>query len=217
MKEISLVELKDVLEIYDFTELHIHHTYSPDHADFDGSNHFDLQEGMRDYHVNTRGWRDIGQHLTLFPDGVFLTGRDFMLSPASANNHNGVDGVSSHPLSVEMIGNFMEGYDTFEGKQLNAMVELAKMFYNIDKPIFFHRELNATSCPGTSIEKEWFMSMLKEAKFSDVDGHWAEADILDLIEKGLMSGYEDGTFKPNKPVTRAEMASVINRLIKRGE
>ncbi|MBW5447366.1 S-layer homology domain-containing protein [Cohnella sp. CFH 77786] len=32
------------------------------------------------------------------------------------------------------------------------------------------------------------------------------------IEKGLVSGYTDQTFKPNKPVTRAELASILDRL-----
>ena len=34
-------------------------------------------------------------------------------------------------------------------------------------------------------------------KFSDIKGHWAESLINDFINKGYISGYEDGTFKPN--------------------
>lgn len=40
----------------------------------------------------------------------------------------------------------------------------------------------------------------------DVKGHWAEEEIRDLIERGEMQGYEDGTFRPDNPLTRAEYA-----------
>ena len=46
----------------------------------------------------------------------------------------------------------------------------------------------------------------------DYEGHWAEKAIRRCIEKGLMTGYKDGTFQPDKPVTRAELATVLERL-----
>ena len=42
--------------------------------------------------------------------------------------------------------------------------------------------------------------------FSDVEGHWAEAWIEQLAAEGITSGYPDGTFRPDRIVTRAEMA-----------
>lgn len=50
--------------------------------------------------------------------------------------------------------------------------------------------------------------------FSDTQKHWAKADIEKVAAKGIMSGYADNTFKPEKTVTRAELATVIARLIK---
>lgn len=47
----------------------------------------------------------------------------------------------------------------------------------------------------------------------DYSTHWAVKDIDWCIERGLMTGYPDGTFKPDKPVTRAEMAVIIRRII----
>jgi len=41
--------------------------------------------------------------------------------------------------------------------------------------------------------------------FSDVPaGHWAAADIAGAVKAGYVSGLPDGTFKPDKPVSRAE-------------
>lgn len=47
---------------------------------------------------------------------------------------------------------------------------------------------------------------------NDFDEHWAAPDIRWVIDKGLMQGYPDGTFKPDKPITRAEMAVILHRL-----
>ncbi len=48
----------------------------------------------------------------------------------------------------------------------------------------------------------------------DVTGHWAEKAIRRCIERGLLRGYPDGSFQPDKPVTRAELATVLDRLNK---
>ncbi|MBW7457581.1 S-layer homology domain-containing protein, partial [Paenibacillus sepulcri] len=45
----------------------------------------------------------------------------------------------------------------------------------------------------------------------DIKGHWAESQISGWIDKGYIKGYEDGSFKPNKTITRAEFSTLINR------
>lgn len=49
------------------------------------------------------------------------------------------------------------------------------------------------------------------ASFSDINGHWASADIVEANRKGLVAGYTDGTFKPNNNITRAECVAMLNR------
>ena len=51
-------------------------------------------------------------------------------------------------------------------------------------------------------------------KIDDITGHWAEKSIRRCIERGLMKGYPDGSFQPDKPVTRAELAVILDRLDK---
>ena len=46
---------------------------------------------------------------------------------------------------------------------------------------------------------------------TDIDGHWAEAQIERWIERGIVKGYEDGTFKPENPIKRCEFAALMNR------
>lgn len=51
--------------------------------------------------------------------------------------------------------------------------------------------------------------------YSDTTGHWAEDYINKLGALGWMNGYGDGTFIPNAYITRAEAATVINKLLQR--
>lgn len=49
--------------------------------------------------------------------------------------------------------------------------------------------------------------------FGDVaEDHWAEGVIYAAVRAGLFNGYDDGSFKPDKSITRAEAAAVIDRL-----
>lgn len=50
--------------------------------------------------------------------------------------------------------------------------------------------------------------------FSDVEGHWGKAAILRWSGIGVLSGYPDGTFRPDNPVTRGELATIINKLMR---
>ncbi len=43
----------------------------------------------------------------------------------------------------------------------------------------------------------------------DISGHWAQANIEKLLESDAISGYPDGTFKPDNTITRAEFATVL--------
>ncbi|WP_225442816.1 S-layer homology domain-containing protein [Paenibacillus lycopersici] len=50
--------------------------------------------------------------------------------------------------------------------------------------------------------------------FSDIQGHWAEASIKQAVSDGIVNGYQDGTFKPNQTVTRAEFAVMLINALK---
>ena len=45
--------------------------------------------------------------------------------------------------------------------------------------------------------------------FTDTNGHWAEDTINKWKDEGVITGYPDGTFKPDNPVTRGELAKII--------
>ena len=46
-------------------------------------------------------------------------------------------------------------------------------------------------------------------RFSDIQGHWSQGFIEALAARRILSGYSDGTYRPNNSVTRAEFAAII--------
>lgn len=49
--------------------------------------------------------------------------------------------------------------------------------------------------------------------YSDVSGHWASSSIESSEKGGFLAGYQDGTFRPNQPITGAELAAALNELL----
>lgn len=45
--------------------------------------------------------------------------------------------------------------------------------------------------------------------FTDIQGHWAEKSILQMAERGAVHGYTDGSFLPNRQITRAEFTAIL--------
>ena len=214
-------ELLKELDKYTFKQLHTHHTWKPTHRSFTGKNHIQLQENMKNHHVKVNGWSDIGQHLTLMPDGLWVTGRPFDKVPAS------ISGWNTGALAVEMLGNFDKigelpynnlGYDELEGEQKKQILLLMKYF--IDKygedSIKFHREgpRVSKSCPGTSLNK---VVMIREAKAMsekkevriDINqpSSWAKESWEWATKEGLLNGK-----RPKDNITREELAIVLHRL-----
>lgn len=110
----SWIKSKQVSRTVRFVQLH--HTWVPSYAHFTGSNHFELQRGMQNTHRNNNGWSDIGQHLTIFPDGKICTGRSLELTPACIYMNN------SEAICIEVLGDFDAGRDQMTTDQKDSVV-----------------------------------------------------------------------------------------------
>jgi len=53
----------------------------------------------------------------------------------------------------------------------------------------------------------------KIISFHDIAGHWAESVIMEAVEQGIVNGYEDGSFRPERQVTRAEFSVMLVRAL----
>jgi hypothetical protein len=51
-------------------------------------------------------------------------------------------------------------------------------------------------------------------KLSDIQGHWAQKDIEKLVAAGAIAGYPDGSFQPDKTISRAEFTTVLVKTLK---
>lgn len=65
------------------------------------------------------------------------------------------------------------------------------------------------------IEEFWMITPFSVMNFTDLDEtHWAYKNIAKCVEKELLLGYPDGSFRPDKEMTRAEGAALIYRILK---
>ncbi len=76
-----------------------------------------------------------------------------------------------------------------------------------DKPTFAWRTASQSGADPANPP-----SLNKAMQFTDIETHWAKAAILALAERKLVNGYPDGSFKPDGGLTRAEFASLTNRV-----
>lgn len=76
--------------------------------------------------------------------------------------------------------------------------------------------------PDTSITRAEFAAICArfdtgltdgDSEFTDISGHWAEAEIERAVSLGWIQGYGDGTFRPDQYITRAEAMTIINRVL----
>ncbi|CAH8772217.1 N-acetylmuramoyl-L-alanine amidase [Paenibacillus dendritiformis] len=77
-----------------------------------------------------------------------------------------------------------------------------------------HRHWSGKACPSRILPR-WaeFIKLMEKPKQLDYAGHWAEASIRRVMDAGIMGGRNTG-FAPNEPITRAEIAVVVDRLLK---
>ncbi|MBQ4528319.1 MAG: S-layer homology domain-containing protein [Clostridia bacterium] len=61
--------------------------------------------------------------------------------------------------------------------------------------------------PGTDVNQS--NDSKPTVDYIDTKGHFAEEEIKSLAQKGIISGFEDGTFQPDSPVTRAQFVKLV--------
>jgi hypothetical protein len=145
------------------SEVHLHHTWRPTRSQFKG---LATIEAIRNFHVNTNGWDDIAQHLTVDPQGFVWTGRNWNLPPASQAGRNGTR--QQGPFMIEVVGDFDRGRDQLDGEQRAAVIEIIASILHVrglgTGNVFFHHDLGSPkTCPGDSIDKPALVREIQSA------------------------------------------------------
>lgn len=95
-----------------------HHIFRPSDSNFTDSNYFELQNSMRDYLIWHKGFREIGQHFTTFPDLQIMTGRSIESNPACIKGNN------AGGICLEHLGNFDLGEDKMTVEQKETIIRM---------------------------------------------------------------------------------------------
>lgn len=95
-----------------------HHTEIPNYGYFKNENHFTLLHGMKKSHMEERGFSDIAQNFTTFPDGTLAVCRSLENDPA------GIKGANKNGICIEHLGNFNNGKDQMKDEQRKTIIEL---------------------------------------------------------------------------------------------
>ncbi|TEB06363.1 N-acetylmuramoyl-L-alanine amidase [Pelotomaculum propionicicum] len=169
------------------------------------------------------GWAGIGYHYFVAKDGTVYRGRPRDVVGAHVENHNW------HTIGICAEGNYHPSdripVDTqMPVVQKNSIVGLCHELLTVysGAQILGHRDLLATACPGEYFPLVEIQQAVRNGQniqevlsmFPDTNGHWAAQDIEWLRQKGIIKGDEQGNFRPDQPITRAEVVSLLARTLR---
>jgi N-acetylmuramoyl-L-alanine amidase len=140
-----------------------HHTFIPAYRHFKGDNHFALCQSMERAH-RERGFAEIAQQFTTYPDGRIMVGRSLNTIPA------GIKGANGNGICIEHIGNFNTGGDKMSEAHRATILQMNKLLLKRfklqanDQTIVYHHWYDLTlgkriakegtgntkTCPGTN-------------------------------------------------------------------
>lgn len=119
------------------------------------------------------------------------------------------------PLPTANISPFLYSHQP-EQHKLPLAFPATKITSNVSEPTIKPQKTPAkiAKVPAKSSPKAKLNSPpTVPIKFSDVsDKYWAKPFIEDLAKREIIAGFKNGTFQPDKPVTRAELASIIEAI-----
>lgn len=183
------------------------------HADASRCTVYDVHQ----WHLN-KDWIGIGYHFFVDKTGRVYRGRPIDTIGAHCPGYN------ANSVAICCEGNYeQEHMPPAQWKAILELVDYLKQVYPGVK-VVGHRDLYSTACPGryfplgeikagrgpADVAREVIAGMFKDVP----NGHWAKGSIERLAKLGLIKGDEKGNFRPDQPITRAEVAVLLDRVLK---
>lgn len=135
----------------------VHHTAFPNSTDYSLDHAFQLSRDIQNLHMDTNGWSDTGQQLTISRGGYVMEGRNRSLEAIGKGaNVMGaqVAGENDHTLGIENEGTYITELPT-DALWQSLVQTLAWLCgdYGLDPHVAIvgHRDYNVTQCPGDAL------------------------------------------------------------------
>ena len=152
-RKVSLTELKAHLKQLKpsraIARVIIHHFYRPTAAQWKG---LPTLQQVRNYHVNEKGWSDIGYHIVIGPDDTIWLARPIEQSGAHCKGQN------SHSVGLAYAADFDSEDPASHGLATGhkAAAAVCARFKISEDDVCFHRDFAPKSCPGNKMSREPF-------------------------------------------------------------
>lgn len=162
-----------------------------------------------------KGWYGIGYQFVIYPNGDIYQGRPEWAVGAHAWQDTQHE-ANSDGIGICLIGNFMTEKPTeAQLKSLVLLINYLKGLYG-DLPTIGHKDVMATSCPGTNFPWEWLHTELDRTK-KKVEGvkevpDWMKKIMEDAKRNGLIMPSAD--HKPEDTATKWFVLSVGLNILK---
>lgn len=115
------------------------------------------RDEIRKWHVEDRGWKDIGYHLVIDRDGTSAVGRDISRIGAHTQGHNtgtiGICLIGGHGSSENDA--FFDNFTKEQDRELRHRIALLKRQFPTINKVSGHNEYAAKACPGFRVQR-WF-------------------------------------------------------------
>lgn len=131
----------------------VHHTATPNSTDYSLDHGLNLSKSIQNYHMDSNGWIDTGQQLTISRGGYVMEGRDRTPESIAAGQHvvgTHVANYNSSAIGIENEGTYTSASPTqaLTDSLVETLAWLCGAYGLNPSAIVGHRDFNATACPG---------------------------------------------------------------------
>ncbi len=155
-RRLSLDEFKAYINGFNFnpnnpTRIVIHHTYSPNKAQWRGEKSMLVMKGI----YESKGWPS-GPHLYIEDNGIWL------FTPMNIMGSHATSTGNPRSIGIEVVGDYTnEKWSGLTKDNVLGTVKALQKRLNLNNEVVrVHREFTQTQCPGNAISREWILEEL---------------------------------------------------------